>query len=252
MPQATSPRSTASAPQRSNPVKPLEAFRGIRELVRNPDDTKQVFRVIRALAGNSIERNFRRFVETANGRRILAERRSLVDRLSDRAYLASLPEGTLGRAYADFTAREEISADGLVDASTQAAEESQLGGPVGFDRQLFSERLRDMHDLWHIVTGYQRDLIGEGALLAFTYRQTRNRGIGFIVAVAYLKAGRRYPQQRELIRDGWRRGSDAEWLPAADWETLLAEPLEEVRRKLKVEPAPSYEAVRSQGAPALA
>jgi ubiquinone biosynthesis protein COQ4 len=108
-----------------------------------------------------------------------------------------------------------------------------------------------MHDLWHLVTGYQRDLIGEGALLALTYRQTRNRGIGFIVAIAYLKAGQGVPQQRALIRDGWRRGADTEWLPAADWEALLELPLDEVRRRLRVVPVPAYEVVRSAGAPAL-
>lgn len=238
----------------SNPVRPLEALRGIRELIRNPDDTKQVFRVIRSLAGKSIERSFERFRATETGRQILSERRSLVEKLNDRAFLEALPEGTLGRLYAEFTSREQISAAGLIDASEEAAAEApDAGEEADPDRLLFAERLRDMHDLWHLVTGYQRDLIGEGALLAFTYRQTRNRGIGFIVAVAYLKAGHAgIPEQRALMRDGWRRSAKAAWLPAADWESLLERPLDEVRRTLRVEPAPSYTAVRSTGAPAIA
>lgn len=235
-----------------NRVDFLEAGRGIRELIRNPDDTKQVFRVIRALAGNALERSFQRFAASETGARVLREERSLVDRLNDRAYLESLPEGTLGREYAEFTRREEISPDGLIDASDEARFDADAEEVLTPDRQLFANRLRDMHDLWHLVTGYQRDLIGEGALLAFTYRQTRNRGIGFIVAVAYLKAGRAMPQQRVLIRDGWRRAANTAWFPSADWEALLERPLDEVRRTLRVEPTAAYEAVRSDGAPMLA
>ncbi len=44
----------------------------------------------------------------------------------------------------------------------------------------YNARLRDMHDLWHVVTGYGRDSFGEACLLAFSYAQTRNRGIAFI------------------------------------------------------------------------
>ena len=47
-----------------------------------------------------------------------------------------------------------------------------------------------------------------------------------------------------------RRSRRSAWLPAQDWEALLAQPLDEVRRQLRIEPAPSYEAVRSSGAPA--
>jgi ubiquinone biosynthesis protein COQ4 len=237
------------ASPRRNPIRPIEALRGIRALLRDPDDTAQVFRIIRSLAGNSIERNFQRFEASETGATILAENRSLVARLSDREYLESLPAGSLGRVYADFTRTENISPDGLVAASNEVDAEP---GPVCPKRELFAERLRDMHDLWHVVTGYGRDLIGEAALLAFTYRQTRNRGIGFILLVIYLRSGRELPQERVLIRDGLRRSKQAEWLPGADWEALLERPLDEVRRTLRVEPIGDYERVRSEGAPALA
>jgi ubiquinone biosynthesis protein COQ4 len=233
-----------------NPIQFREAWDGICALIANPDDTSQVFKIIRALEGNSGERQFEKFLRSENGPTILAENRSLVDRLSDREYLESLPAGTLGRIYAEFTVREEISPDGLVEASESVPYKNEdLLCPR---RVLFGNRMRDSHDLWHVVTGYGRDLIGEGALLAFTYRQIRNRGIGFIVFVAYLKAGRLYPEQRVMIRDGFRRSGRAEWLPGADWEALLERPLEEVRATLGVEPVGEYRVVRSEAAPAIA
>ncbi|MCR9095284.1 MAG: ubiquinone biosynthesis protein COQ4 [bacterium] len=237
-------------PPRRNPILFREAWDAIRALIRDPDDTPQVFRIIRALSGNSQERSFQRFLASEHGPTILAENRVLLETLSDRAYLESLPEGTLGRAYAEFTAREEITADGLVDASdsVERPEEEEIDER----RLLFGQRLRDSHDLWHVVTGYGRDLFGEAALLSFTYRQIRNRGIGFIVVVAYLKARGPMAGERVLIRDGFRRAGRAAWLPGADWEALLERPLDEVRRTLGVVPIEHYEGLRSGGAPALA
>ena len=235
--------------ERRQPIRFRQAWDGIRALIADPDDTVQVFKVIQALAGNSQERQFRRFLSSPHGPAILEENRQLVDRLADRAYLLSLPAGSLGRVYAEFTEREEISPDGLVGASeaVERAEEQPCAR-----RMLFGARLRDSHDLWHVVTGYGRDLFGEAALLAFTYRQIRNRGIGFIVLVAYLKAGGEYKQERTLIRDGYRRARDASWLPGADWENLLGRPLDEVRETLGVVPVGDYPVLRSEAAPALA
>ena len=227
----------------------LEALRAIRTLIRNPDDTSQVFRIIRALSGRAVDRQFERFRATPQGRRILARETTLLVRLSDRDSLARLPKGSLGRTYAEFTSAEAISPQGLVDASLAAPPDPADRSP---ERLLFAARLRDSHDLWHVVTGYGRDLIGEAALLAFTYRQTGNRGIGLIVLAAYWKAGRDLSGGRAMIRDGYRRAGRADWLPALDWESLLEQPLEEVRRTLRITPVKRYPAVRSASAPSLA
>ena len=49
-----------------------------------------------------------------------------------------------------------------------------------------------MHDLWHVVTGYGRDELGEACLLAFTYAQNKNRGVGFIAFVGCFKLFAKY------------------------------------------------------------
>jgi ubiquinone biosynthesis protein COQ4 len=230
-------------------VRPLAALRAIRALIQDPDDTRKVFEVIEALSGRSVERAFDRFRETVTGQRLLAARPDLLAVLSDRDRLLALPAGTLGRVYGEFVHREQISADGLVDAS-RLSDEADPAIPE--ERLWFGARLRDMHDLWHVVTGYNRDLVGEAALLAFTYAQVRNRGVGLIVLAAYLKAGGEFRWARRMMRDGYRRGRNAAWFPAQDWEALLTRPLAEVRRELGVEAAPVYQEVRSEGAPAVA
>ena len=60
-------------------------------------------------------------------------------------------------------------------------------GPAELDEHhpyaWFFRRVRDLHDLWHVLTGYGRDPLGEVCLLAFTYAQTRLTGLG---AIAFL------------------------------------------------------------------
>ena len=229
-------------------LRPLEAWRAIRALLRDPDDTGQVFKIVDALSGNTGARLFRRFQSTLTGTRILEERRDLLQTLCQREALAALPPGSLGRSYLDFVTKEQITADGLVAASQEAREQVEA---LGEDYRRMMERLRDMHDLWHVVAGYGRDLVGEASLLAFTFAQTWNPGVGFIVAVAYLRLGDA-PDARGLLREAFRRGRRAAWLPAEDWEALLARPLEEVRARLGLGTPPRYTAVRSAGSPTLA
>jgi len=221
------------------------ALRAMRALLGDPDDTPKVFEIIDALSGNTGERLFRRFRRSPAGARVLHEQRALLATLDDRACLHALPPGSLGRLYAEFAEREQLSAGGLMDASA-GIRRSDLDP----ERRLFADRLRDMHDLWHVVTGYGRDLLGEAALLAFSFAQTRNPGVGFIVGVVLLRT-RGDAQVRRLILDAWRRGRRAAWLPAQDWEALLEQPLASVREQLAVGAPPNYGAVRSAGAPVL-
>ncbi len=226
-----------------------EARRAMDALSANPDDTAQAIVAIGAMAGNSAERCFRRFAGSPGGARILSEKRELYDVLSDIDGLGAMPEGSLGRAIWSFHTIEQISAEGLKGASEAAAgEDNYFGGDD--DRPRFARRLRELHDVFHVLTGYGRDVRGEIACLAFTYSQTRNTGIGYVVLRVLRRAGWRSEMGR-VIRQAYWRGRRAKWLIDADWETLLSQPLEQLREDLGVGPAPEYEAVRSAGAPVL-
>ncbi len=238
------------ARERGNRIRPLEALRGIRALMQDPDDTVRVFDVVSALSGRSGLRLYQRFRQTEAGQRILVERRDLLATLSDRQRLLALPPDSLGRSYGEFMKREDLTAEGLALASAEGGRGDLEDLPE--ERKLVGARLRDQHDLWHVVTGYGRDLAGEVALLSFTFAQTRNPGIGFIVAFAYRRARGDLRYARRLIRAAWRRGRRAAWLPAQDWEALLERPLADVRRALQVGDPPVYTETRSAGTPAAA
>lgn len=213
--------------------RPLAALAALRAVLRDPDDTAQVFRLISALSGRTPKALRDRILSSRAGARLLERRPTLLSHLRDREALARLPAGSLGRAYLDFLGADGLTADGLVDASAAAdPADDEIGAWVG-------DRLRDSHDLWHVVTGYRGDLIGEAALLAFTYAQTRAPGIGLLVIAALFRADD--PDARRLIVDGLLRGVRAAWLPVVDWEALLAVDLGEVRGRLRVGSPPQYE-----------
>ena len=229
-------------------VRPMAAWQALRNLIKDPDDTSQVFEIIDSLAGRSFEKSFKRFRRSSNGPRLIEEQPDIVESLNDREALAAMPAGSLGRAYLDFVIREELTPEGLSSASKEF--DHDPAAPKG--AYWFGARLRDTHDLHHVLTGYNRDLVGEAALLAFTWAQTRNRGIGAIVLMAYVRAGEGNPAARGMIRKGYRRGRKAAWFPEQDWEALLSQPLDEVREQLRLGDLPQYDEVRSEGAPALA
>lgn len=247
--------------QRSTRIRPLDAIRSIRLALRNPDDTAQAVRALDATAGKSMDRQLKRFMDTPTGREILAREQSLLDVLIDRERLMAMPEGSLGRTYVDWLIREEISAEGLVAASEAV---SQGGRESDGPYFVLGCRMREMHDLLHVAAGYGRDLAGEVGVLAFTYAQTGHTGIGFLVAMAYMRSFFRRRDQpaadrrearvsiRKQCRDGYRRGRRADWIVGADWEALLECPIDEVRQRFHISAPPDYFEVRSKGAPVLA
>lgn len=213
----------------------FQAAAAVRGILRDPNDTAQVFRLIDALSGPTPRHLLGRFRASRAGARLLAERPRLRELLRDREALAALPEGSLGRAYLAFMTEGGLTPEGLEQASDVLGPERD-----GRDEAAWiGQRMRDTHDLWHVVTGYRGDLLGESSLLGFTFVQTGTRGIGLLAAVSLLRA--EDPDDRRLMLDGLVRGLRAAWLPAVRWEELLAEDLEVVRARLRVGPPPSYE-----------
>jgi len=225
-----------------NRRQPLVALRALRRLLADPQRTDEVFVITRALVGDSIERGHARFAGTVTGRAVLAAKRELLTRLVDRKALAALPEGCLGRAYLRFVEASGIAAEGLVEAS------SETDGAYGYlteDQGRYARRVRDMHDLWHVVTGYSTQPFGEVCVVAFSYRQTGNLGLGVIALIGALKIARERGGLAvfKAAFEAWQHGGQAAWLPGQDWEALLAQPLEQVRGLLGIRAPTRFQAI---------
>jgi ubiquinone biosynthesis protein COQ4 len=204
-------------------VQPFTALNAMRKLLANPDDTEQVFRIIEALKGNGLQRAHRRLRSSDEGQALLLNRPDIVRVLNDREALMALPEGSIGRRYAGFVHGEGLSADGLI-ASSETGQSLDL---LSLQERYIGERLRDIHDLQHVMTGYGRDPLGELCLLAFMTAQTPNRGIDFIIFMARQKYQREFPRVPvdAMVAEGRLIGLEAQWMLEKPWEALISRDL---------------------------
>ena len=109
---------------------------------------------------------------------------------------------------------------------------------------LFRDRMRDMHDLTHTLTGYGRDPLGELCLLAFMYAHTGNLGMALIVLMGFSRLESQAPRAGRASKPGAmaarRAGS-----PDMDWEAMLPQQLDALRQRFNVIEPAAYRAVMS-------
>ncbi|MDB5466166.1 MAG: uncharacterized protein JWQ46_928 [Phenylobacterium sp.] len=221
----------------------VHAIRSLRRLLADKDDTTQVFEIMRALNGASTAKGYHRLLTSPEGGRIAYERPEFARKLMDDAWLDSLPAGSVGAAYRDFVRSERLSADGLAEVSRLGAKAVDEPHPYAW----FGRRTRDVHDIWHILSGYHRDALGEACLVAFSYAQTRGLGWALIAVGAALRSrrGPKYPYT-QAIWQGYQRGKAAKWLLGEDYERVMAEPLDAARRRLNITPATLYNSIPAE------
>ena len=221
-----------------NRYRPLIALDAIRKLIRDKEDTSQVFRLLVALRGLSFIRNVKRFKATPLGARVLAEKRDLVDVLVRRDYLESLPAGSLGREFIAFMDGCGITPEGLSEAAREAGLDEY---DLSEDQRRYEMRTRVQHDLWHVVGGYGCDGFGEVCNVAFSYPHTKNIGFMVIAIAGGWNYSKAFPGEpiMSAMWQGLRRGFAAKWLPETDWEAMLPLPLAEVRRQLNITDLPT-------------
>ena len=219
------------------------ALHAVRKLLADPDDTTQVFKVMAALNGCTSAKNYNRLLQTPKGGAIAYRREELVGKLTDPAFLAQFAPGTVGAAYRAFLKTTGFSADGLAAVSKEVHGDDKIAHPYAW----FGRRERDIHDIWHTLTGYHaNDPLGELCLVAFSYAQSKGLGWSFIAIAGALKSlgG---PHSLAIIRaiwEGYRHGRAASWLHAEEVETLFAEPLEAARARLNIAAPIAYEKAR--------
>ncbi|WNO54166.1 Coq4 family protein [Stakelama saccharophila] len=210
------------------------AWAALKKLLANGDDTVQVFRIMRALNGDTSQKNYRKLLDQPGGGRLAYRRLELSRKFADRAWLESLPDGSVGAHYRAFLDRTGFSAQGLADISYADSDGwRDMEHPYAW----FGRRERDIHDIWHVLTGYTaEEHLGEACLVAFSYAQTGGLGWAFIAGGAALKSLRVTGERNfaAAVLEGYRHGKRAKWLSGEDYEQVMAEPLDAARRRLDI------------------
>jgi ubiquinone biosynthesis protein COQ4 len=215
------------------------AWRSLRELIDDPDDTAKAIDLNYAIGGREFEASFQRFLAGPYSRDLLAHQRSLSDALGDRDALARMPDDSLGRAYLQFQDANGFQSLALRDLQheVELRWEADEGVPqLDPVRRWFRDRFILSHDLEHVLTGYGTDDLGEATLLAFGLGQRPGRGVGLLTFGAALEVFQHkgLAWLRYALR-AWRRGRRAAFLPELPWEDLLPVRLDAVRALLRLE-----------------
>jgi ubiquinone biosynthesis protein COQ4 len=174
----------------------------------------------------------RTFCESASGQMLMEQEPYLPVLLDDHNRLLAMPAGSVAHAYVAFMRAEGLSAAGLV------AESEKAKRPRYDDQaQWFHDRLRDTHDLVHVLTGYGRDPLGEQCALGFSHGQYRAWTDGFLSWAGAFELWRRVKADAPVfaaVREANRIGKAAEPLFAQGILALLAEPLETARARMNI------------------
>ena len=200
----------------------LKVVQGFITFANNPNQTEAVFDMADGLRHTDL---YQQFIEYAHSQPTVAQI------IQDRYFGSNLDLETL-LCY-------DKNSLGYVYAST--LKEAQLDPyfyrklKVEDDYSYIALRMRQTHDIWHLITGFGTDLAGELGLQAFTLAQTHSPLAVTILAAAILytlKSSGPLHDIVDSIQQGWRMGEQAQPFLAQKWEENWDKPLSEWRAEL--------------------
>jgi ubiquinone biosynthesis protein Coq4 len=200
-------------------------------LVRDPANTHEAAIVELAFARSRIGRRFARWHEVVDALRRDPRTAPALQRRQhcqpiDLEALARMPEGTLGRVFAAHCRARSLNPN-LVNI------------PPDSEIDWMLHHLYLTHDIWHVVTGWGNDEIGEYGLGSFYSAQLAGASFfGFLFSVAALSTVLRRRSFRDFLEAavaGYESGKRAEPLFGVDWRDLWETPIGVVRARVGIE-----------------
>lgn len=203
----------------------LKLVAGLAAFLKNPGSLESVFSV-----GNSLKDSP---LGTQMLQHLLADTRfkALMDegwrpQPIDLQQLQNLPEGSLGRVYADQLISQGITPDSLIDPS-----------PVTNSQEFVVHRLKETHDIVHVLTGFGIDGTSELGLQGFNLAQNRSPLAVMLIfggMLSALQSGESLDPLLKALARGFQMGLDAELVIAYKLEEGWDRSLQEWRKALKL------------------
>ncbi len=148
----------------------------------------------------------------------------------DVAYLATLPDGSLGKEFERYLTDNGLDANLLRESAFIEAHHAR-GEDVGY----LAERGFQLHDMFHVLTGFDTTPLGEVRVVSFTVAQTPAPYPAMIIASRPLQMvlykPELLPAVMDAITEGWALGRRAKPLMNVRWEECWERPLAGLRRE---------------------
>mmetsp|Transcript_8693 Transcript_8693/g.15023 ORF Transcript_8693/g.15023 Transcript_8693/m.15023 type:complete len:240 (+) Transcript_8693:75-794(+) len=176
-----------------------------------------------------LERLRARMQADPEGRQVLAERPLVTD--ESVAACWDMPPHTFGAAYARFMGARGFHADDR--PPVRFVDDAELAYVL--------RRMREVHDFWHVLFDCHTNVFGELALKGLEFVQTGVPMTGLAVVGAQWRLK---PEDRALLQSQYlpwalRAGNRCKDLMTVHYEKHFEDDLDELRRKLRIIPAPS-------------
>jgi ubiquinone biosynthesis protein COQ4 len=194
--------------------------------LRQPEKTEYVFEIADSLCAlGSVTWPRTKLQSDPDSNRIIAERK-LLSKI-DLDELASRPVGSLGHEFAVHMKRLGLNPEFFRPVD------------VNSDDAYILLRMRQTHDLWHIVTGFKTDLPGELALqslmLSYLGLPLPALLLGGGLMRSAMTSGEMVATYAEALNKGMAAGIRLTGLFAYDWEANWSKRLSDVKRELNLE-----------------
>ena len=148
--------------------------------------------------------------------------------LPDVEALGAMPEDSLGKAFESYLRENDLDPS-LLRESAFIEAHRRRGEEVGY----IAERGFQLHDLFHVLTGYDTTPLGEVRVVSFTVAQIPAPYPALIMGTRPLQAALYKPQLlpflMDAITEGWALGRRAKPLIGVHWEDHWERPLPEIR-----------------------
>jgi ubiquinone biosynthesis protein COQ4 len=201
-------------------------------LVRDPRKTDRIFAIASAVRKNRSALLAARYTPIFNNPEFQTLHANRENPPVDLEDLRRRPVGSFGRAVAEFLDGHGFEPNAFPMLSYDTPLEFMIS------------RLRQNHDYWHVLTGFDTDVKGEVGLQGFTFAQTEAPISPLIIAAGFLHLlSRDLASLRpafERVVDGYRMGQLSRSLVTyrleSEWDTDLDELREKLGFTVKVPP----------------
>ncbi|MBF2075404.1 MAG: hypothetical protein IGS50_16810 [Synechococcales cyanobacterium C42_A2020_086] len=209
----------------------LTTLKGVVMLMKDPEQTNSVFDVEDGLRHTKAAQVAAEYAKTQPGVAELFAERYLAP-TPDIPALLQLPPDSLGHAYASYLQTYGFDPDFYRKEKVED------------DVTYMFMRMRQTHDIWHVVGGFGVDVNAELGLKAFEIAQVHRPLAAILVAGGLLRTLFKTPERLDDLLDqiaiGYRMGAKAKPFLAQKWEEHWEKPLEAWRAELNVQPMTEY------------
>ena len=142
------------------------------------------------------------------------------------------PEGSLAKRLADVLTDNQFDPEVL--------DRDQIGlKDLPPALRYLNTRILQMHDVWHLVAGYQTTSLHEMGISAFQLAQFGHQYSGMFLAtvttLSHVKSPAGFALLLKNLSEAWQHGRQSPAFMAIEWEDVWHEPLASIRAQFNIE-----------------